>query len=548
MITITPQGSVYLCKTPLENDYKHQLTFTNATSQLNYFTSSSVLKHTCTDFTYIKKDNQIVVDYNIDSIIDCNYLYYKNTGFTTKYYYAFITNMEYVNENATRITFEIDVYQTYMFDIQYKKSFIEREHVNDDTIGKNIIDEGLEIGDLVIHDKDCKLNDPNNFIIVIAVSNLPSGIDGNLTRARSYNGIYSGLSYLVPSSVADASKLIEAYEKAEMSEALVSMFMYYNSLDIILSTEVTWTFHEGQEDQFSFKLKKVETTDDTCNIGYASLSLPDNLNGYTPKNNKLFTSPYCFINASNNAGIVQEFKWELFRKVIDPETNKQFCTFDLESSICPGGSAKAIPMQDYAQYTTSTGLDNNFMYSIPLAKLPVCSWLSDTYTNWLTQNGIASTGLTDSLMAIGGGLITQNYIGVGVGLVGIYTALKTIQEKKNAPDIVKGNVNSGDVNFSYNYDGGFSLYNMTIKYDNAKRIDDYFNTFGYKVNEFKTPNVTGRTYWNYVKTIDCNLEGDIPQVYINKLKEMFNNGVTFWHDSTKFLDYSQNNTIVTPTP
>ena len=141
MISITPQGSVYLCKTPLENNYKHQLTFTNTTNQRNYFTSNSVLKHTCTNFTYVKKDSQLVVDYPIDTIIDCNYLYYQNTGFTTKYYYCFITNMEYVNENATRITFEVDAFQTYMFDITFKASFVEREHVNDDTIGLHTVPE-----------------------------------------------------------------------------------------------------------------------------------------------------------------------------------------------------------------------------------------------------------------------------------------------------------------------------------------------------------------------------------------------------------------------
>ena len=40
MISVTPQGQIYLCKTPLENDYKNQLTFSNKTNQLNYFNST----------------------------------------------------------------------------------------------------------------------------------------------------------------------------------------------------------------------------------------------------------------------------------------------------------------------------------------------------------------------------------------------------------------------------------------------------------------------------------------------------------------------------
>ena len=88
---------------------------------------------------------------------------------------------------------------------------------------------------------------------------------------------------------------------------------------------------------------------------------------------------------------------------------------------------------------------------------------------------------------------------------------------------------------------GFSFYKMAIKQEYAKIIDDFFSMYGYKVNEVKIPNVTGRQNWNYVKTIDCNLLGDIPQEDMQKLKDIFNTGVTFWHNPNTFLDYSQSN-------
>ena len=150
-MTITPQGQLYLCKTKLENDYKNQLTFSNATAQLNYF--NSTIQYTFSDYTYIKKDNVVQVGRNIDEIIDCNYLFYKNVGFTNKYYFCFITNMEYVNENCTRITFETDCYQTWLFDITYNRCFVEREHVNDDTIGLHTVPEMLEKGEYVPSDE-----------------------------------------------------------------------------------------------------------------------------------------------------------------------------------------------------------------------------------------------------------------------------------------------------------------------------------------------------------------------------------------------------------
>ena len=88
---------------------------------------------------------------------------------------------------------------------------------------------------------------------------------------------------------------------------------------------------------------------------------------------------------------------------------------------------------------------------------------------------------------------------------------------------------------------GFSFYKMSIKQEYAKIIDDFFSMYGYKVNEVKIPNVTGRTNWNYVKTIDANILGDIPQEDLQTIKNMFDNGITLWHNKDTFLDYSQNN-------
>lgn len=68
--------------------------------------------------------------------------------------------------------------------------------------------------------------------------------------------------------------------------------------------------------------------------------------------------------------------------------------------------------------------------------------------------------------------------------------------------------------------------------------------FGYKTNRVKVPNITGRQNWNYVKTIDCNCDGDIPETDLNIIRTMFNNGVTMWHNPSKIYDYSQSNNIV----
>jgi hypothetical protein len=68
--------------------------------------------------------------------------------------------------------------------------------------------------------------------------------------------------------------------------------------------------------------------------------------------------------------------------------------------------------------------------------------------------------------------------------------------------------------------------------------------FGYKINRVKVPNVTGRYNWNYVKTIGCYIEADIPQDDLQEIKNMFDNGLTIWHRANTFMNYSQSNPIV----
>ena len=84
---------------------------------------------------------------------------------------------------------------------------------------------------------------------------------------------------------------------------------------------------------------------------------------------------------------------------------------------------------------------------------------------------------------------------------------------------------------------------MSIKSEYAVIIDEYFSMYGYKVNLVTIPNVTGRANWNYVKTIGANIQGDIPENDLNEIKELFNNGITLWHNPETYLDYSQSNPI-----
>lgn len=548
MISITPQGNIYLCKTPLERDYKHQLTFTNATAQTNYFNLNTVKIKTYTDYTYIKKDNQIVVGDPIDTIINCNYLYYKNTGFSTKTYYCFITNMEYVNENATRITFETDVWQTYMFDITKKQCFVEREHVSDDTVGKNTTHEGLDTGEFVINAAEEFDILANDYYIVAGVSKLPSEIYNDILTAQTlpqkvYNRVYSGLYYVVFKTHDDVTKFLLTMDGQGIAENVYDLFMIPQSMFTVTTwdnktcastiTIGSWSYSLS----LSIDYKLVASSGSEYNmVTNKTITINSTLNGYTPKNNKLFTGEFNYMLVTNNAGSDAKYNYEDFYN--------NTVSFDVNGAICPGCSIRLVPKnyKNYNQGNAEGDILNS--YGLSGAKYPVCSWSSDSYTNWLTQQSvnlkteyISNAVMTTGLAAIGNPA-------AAFGLIGAIKDNLALKVKRDfAPIQAKGALNTGDVSWAMGRNQ-FTLFKMSLRYEFAERIDKYFNTYGYKVDSFKLPNITGRTYWNYVKTIGCDFEGDIPQQHLERLRDIFNNGCTFWHNPSYFLDYTQNNTIV----
>ena len=518
-MTVSPQGSIHLCKTPLENDYKNQLTFSSAANQISYF--NSTIQKTYSNYTYIKKDNKVKVGENIDALIGCNYLFYVNTGFTSKYYFCFITNMEYINENCTLITFETDCFQTWMFQINYHPCFVEREHVNNDTIGLHTVPENIETGELVCNQMDYYSGLDDVYYIILATEYMPPHTpETDKPLATNFGGVYmAGVAYICL-DMSEVVNILQAYSQGGKADAVYSLYMIPRA--IIDKTP-------GQA-QFDGQNTPVILTN--------TVSKPSTINGYSPKNNKLFCYPYNYLLVSNNNGSSNILHYERF--------STSTCDFFIKGVPVVGGSIKLSP----GNYDSVADNEENGLIG---GKFPTLNWSKDAYTNWLTQNsvnislGVASEGLS----LLGSGAMLANPTTAIAGASGIVSSALSVSETIASvyqhslqPNSAQGSVNGGDINVCSGKNG-FFFYKMSIKQEYASIIDDYFSMFGYKVNSVKTPNITGRSNWNYVKTINCNFDGDIPQQHMNIIKNMFDNGVTLWHSPSTMYNYSLSNNIVT---
>lgn len=530
-----PITDIRLVKCPISIDEKNQITFSNQTAQLNYFLGLEHLD--LNDTTYQRRDSVIRYEACIENLDQYNYVMYKNANYRDKWFFAFITSMKWANNNMTDIFIKTDSFQTWQFDLEYKASFVEREHVNDDTIGLHTLDEPVGTGEYINNNFGVIDTTGLTQKIVIGVSKCLDGMF--YYKNRQYTGVYSGL-YLYTFEVYDnksvntwVSEFIKAYDNAGYGGDIVELFLVPDSYISVDSND----WYTLNADGVTIHYGLVAASNPTSST-LTTININSTIDGYTPKNNKLFTAPFNYLYLSNNVGGDVIYHYEDFAN----HTPK----FLTDGVISPGCNIRVYPI-DYKRQTDDTTMTiarRSFQYGLTAGKLPVCSWNSDSYTNWLTQNGVnVATQVVTSAAAGSVGAFTGNAMTAVSGFAGVVNAIDSVRRADMIPNTVGGNINGSDVAYSTrNLNVTYSQ--MSVRTEVARMIDSFFTMYGYKVNTLKVPNITGRSNWNYVKTIDCNIEAFIPQEDLQNIKDMFNNGVTFWHTTQYFLDYSRTNSIV----
>lgn len=531
---------VRLCAVPLENDYKHTLYFESQSAQLSYFQGKVV--HSASNLSYQRRENVIRFPKHFDELQNCNYVMYKNTAYTNKWFYGFITDMEYVNDERTDITFEIDVLQTYLTEYTIQPSFVEREHCSSDEVGEHTIEEGLETGEYICGKHSTSEYGGDSMSIVIGVTQNP---DKTQVQGMLYNNIYSGVRYysFSFSDTAGINEFLSQYDADSAGDAITCMFIAPSWLaplredHIVAGSNLTYDYYINSKGSVDGVTKNLTT---------------GNVDGYTPRNKKLLSYPFRYLLVSNNNGASAVFKYELFQireggGMGNIEITPTDPCFVIEGVLTPGCSVRLVPLY-------YNGIYRNDECGINMGKFPALNWNSDIYTNWLTQNGVnIALDIVSGVGQIASGVaVTMATAGAG-GAVGggaiasgatqIAGTLAQVYQQSLVPPQSKGNINSGDV-ITATERNDFHFYDMTVKKEFAMVLDGYFDMFGYKCNLVKVPAKAHRkSYW-YTKTIDVSIDGNIPMKYMQKIKDAYNNGITFWRAGATMGNYSLDNAIL----
>lgn len=544
MAEIAPNSIFILIRgCPLDSDYTNSIYFSNSSAQISYF--KNLGKYTLNNQQYQRHNKGVMrVSISSDELFDVNYCMFQNTAFGTKWFFAFVTDVEYVNNQCTNVYYEIDVLQTYYFDYELGETIVERETPASDDIGENLVPESIEFGDTLprdIWEKRYGVSGlTSNFqIMIYSIPNqnivyqennpdLNPVIAGAIDRST---GLYTPCK-VTKVSANDADKINETIRQLLLNqESIVQIFALPTDLANDTNSYIQ------NENAFGASLPK--------------RPLEFNFNGesYHPRNNKMYTYPYMSLVVSNHQGATAEYRWENFRGTNVTVDGVQFV---ITGSANPVPNYMLIPKNYGIQ-----GLGYNWDNGIPLGEIPTITWSEDSYGLWYANHGQSYIMGTTMQIATGGaamlgGLFTGNAVmavGGAASILGTATnAFKQITDLKNTPDSIKGVMGNSGALCAENQ-LGWSAYAMCIKPQMARVVDDFFTRFGYAAHVLKKPSIHNRSIWTYVKTIGCMIHAKhgtgLNAEAEKKICQIYDTGVTFWTSGTNVGNYNYENDFIT---
>lgn len=563
MAYIEPNTTVQFLNIPWDADYENTMYFESLTQQ-NEYMANRIIK-VIDNNSYQRKnkgvlrvgwtaDLQIPPTSVIHDLYNANYMRFKNTNFENKWFYAFVRQIEYVNNNTVDVYYEIDVLQTWHFNYQLLECFIERNHTLTDLVGENTVPENLEHGEYYTQPCNASNYTTNGMfdytpaICVITTFN----DEGEYSPGSRVNGaanrgdMYSGLQYRFFNLYTELDDLNEFLEGISGNANVITESGV--KIPKFLSDGVVAVFMLPYEFAASYGGSTVPAKLLRFDILQSNLY---KLGNYLPRNKKLMCYPYNFLYVTNFQGNSGEFRWEDFSSPFD-------ASFHVWGNVSPNGGMICIPIS----YKDSGAGVENADESIQVTGFPLCPWTYDSFKAWLSQNagtlGAGALALGEkwvTTLAGGpvGGLLSGNmdasgYVGQHTGANSDYSATPSagligataaavgqVYDHARRPPQAKGNGN-----VSVGYQSGhltFGFYRKHIKEEYAKIIDAFFDMYGYRINKVGIPGRANRQCYTYVKTIGCAIDGDLPAEDVKAIQAIYDRGIRFWRTTATFGSY-----------
>lgn len=531
--------------TPTHDD---TLYFASTGAKDSYFSALTKLG-TYQNLSYSRRNRGVIrIQASMATLVGASYMRFKNTSFENKWFYAFVTGVEYVNNVTTDIFFEIDVIMTWMGAFTLGQCYVERQHVTNDNIGANIADEGLKCGEYVCEGSSTTALFGTYYVCVY--KSVPASED-DLTQDGTLGFTYTALTQGTYSALEIAYFPLTVAGIGGLKTAITELTKDNRADEIVMLRLVPYYFCD-------FANGDIVSVPFTVEKPYTSIG------GYIPKNNKLYCYPYKYLEVINCEGSENNYKYEYFNTLPDA-TSTGYASFNIEGTAdTPEVNIMCIP-------SNYIGKQYDYENAIAMQNFPTIAWNVDGYKAYIAQRDstlfgdIGASALTGALSgAVHGGVAgsVMPIIGTGIGAIGgaitgglgslISASRGVISDIEN--DLAKGILPTrfpaetrGTLSanlLAQSREKNFYFRKMCITKNYASMIDDYFTMYGYAVRNTLTPNMNARPNFTYVKTKGCIVHCNCPAEDARAIEEMFDNGIRFWKNHNNIGNYNLPNAPV----
>ena len=525
MTAIAPNTTIRFGTLQLMKDSEDTFYFSSLAAQESFMLAH--LTHVYTKYTY-QREHRNYLKIEITSEIDADkwdYMMFQNTNYGTKWFYAFVTETEWINNLTVKIYYEIDYIQTYWAEYNMSPCYVERQHDITDNIGDNLVPD-IYFDDEVVYNKD-------------GIKNLvPRTSDVYNVIMYSSNTDYSEVSVFKKVPTGFKLQVFQNGDTQGMSDFIQQLgdinrvLAIYTIPTILFSSPSDYPAWGTGSDLMSHPLTGI------VNSSAPSPTTSTTLDGYTPVNHKLYTFPYCYLRVMNDKGEYVNYKYELFHNRAPAFVSDLTPLIPVTINMAPKNYAG---IDNVNEPNTNTYAMTDKTKIISLSDYPQGSWRADTYTQWANFQGLPNlvTGLAKS--AVMGTLNPVAGVTSAAGTV-MSTMVNGFVNRAKADD-VKGNTSTANSSL-FSQRKNLIAYRMSIRAYTARMIDDYFTMFGYAQNKILTPNKHARSRFTYVKTIDSNVYGNLPNNAKNEIAKLYNRGIRFWADTQNFRNYAYPNNVL----
>lgn len=559
---------VYLCSVPFTMDGTEQPWSETPEQQYLVF-QRNWIKKTVEGIMTLHTGTITLKGY-VDEYRSYNYLIFKNKN---KFYYAFITECEWASDNATKIYYKIDYFQTYQTDILFNDCYILRKIVTDDTLFSNCLDEDIGVSRYTSTSKPVFYEDIQNYDIWVIDS-----------RKMYYAEASNPLTYkLIANNLGTPYSIPFTIFIARTGEELSGIFDLYNSggqydfqkiVSIQLVPKSITQLFNTIDNVVPYKKTAIQTFEP---IGLTppgglrifadnTVTSPINTNIRIPYNDLIGLGLYSNVPSIRNnkcyTGQFMKLKYRV-QSIGDHEIRPEdvLTVTDSDGNILISRTIAFVNDVNMSISIPSRNCPNTHIDAFDVSLSVPIPFTSSSFAEWYNANKLKILGASISYIA--GILLT----GVGVGIASAGAATTSIVPYgmvSNLPNYSRMSQQAMTVGNKMGAVGGASLGHLLMQgYQASKlpdrvslasnesvisrrgfsidfigtapsaeditRIDNYFSMFGYRVNEYSVPNPYSHINWDYIQTGNCTISGDIPLDAKLQIENQFNSGVRLWH-------------------